>query len=119
MYFNFSAIQIINEHPDYRLFENNCQNFVKYLLEAICPGVEIPDTIQCISQKLNDVSTVASNPTILPGAYPVSIISSKCTSFLTATGTTWVTASGDTWVTAAESLYSNVMQVVQVIHSCT
>lgn len=94
------ALRIIKEHPDYHLFENNCQNFAKYLLESLCPSVSIPETIQNILERLQDFSTQIS----LPGAYPPSSISTYETSFVTASETTWVTASGNTWLTAAECL---------------
>ena len=91
------------EHPDFRLFENNCQNFVKFLLGSLCPGASVPDTVKDISQRLLDITTVAHTyRDLLPGAYPASIASSTSTSYLTATGTTWLTASGDEWVTAVE-----------------
>jgi len=32
------ALRIIQENPDYALFENNCQNFAKYLLEIESVG---------------------------------------------------------------------------------
>ena len=102
------AARIVAERPTFRLFENNCQNFVKFLLEALCPCVPIPDTINDIVQRLQDISTVArAYNDVLPGAYPASVASSTSTSFVTATGTTWLTASGDTWITALEYLSSN------------
>jgi len=85
------------------MFENNCQNFVKYLLKAVCPSEPIPDTIQVVWQRLQQCIwfAVAPNETTLPGAYPNSIVSTTRT-FKTASETTWITASETTWVTASE-----------------
>jgi|SRR5277367_128354 len=102
------AARLIAKRRTFQLFENNSQNFVKFLLEELCPGVPIPDTIKDILQRLEDVSTVAeAYGNVLPGGYPTSVTSSACTSFVTATGTTWFTASGETWVTAVEYFSSN------------
>jgi hypothetical protein len=65
------AARIVADRPTYWLFENNCQNFVKFLLEALCPGDPIPETIQDILQRLQNISTVAeAHRNVLPGAYP-------------------------------------------------
>lgn len=97
------AARIIAERPTFCLFENNCQNFVKFLLNALCPGVPIRDTIQDILQRLQDIPRVANAVNdALPGTYPASRSSGMSTSFKTASETTWVTASGDTWVIAIE-----------------
>jgi ankyrin repeat protein len=88
-----SAIRIVDERPDYRLFENNCQNFAKYLLERICPGVAIPDTIQMVLERLKNAISPDAKTGKLPGTYPRSTVSlSGCTSYVTASGTIWVTA---------------------------
>ena len=47
------AAGIIAERPTFRLFENNCQNFVRFLLEVLCPGVSIPDTIQEVARYID------------------------------------------------------------------
>jgi len=36
----------MQDHPDYRLFENNCQNFARYLVEEITPDANCPGTIK-------------------------------------------------------------------------
>jgi hypothetical protein len=88
----------VEERPDYSLFENNCQNFVKYLHQTVCPSASIPATIQNVLERLQTSRQRLS----LPGAYPASISSTDRVSFVTASGTSWVTASGDTWVTAVD-----------------
>jgi ankyrin repeat protein len=112
---------IINENPNYFLFENNCQIFVKLLLEAVSPGAPIPETTKCLVQRLLDLWTVSSRDHIsLPGAYPRFSTESQSTesqSFATASETTFssfVTApethsvadSGATWVSVIESVSS-------------
>lgn len=97
----FPALRIIKKHPNYELLNNNCQNFVKYLLEALCPGAPIPDTIQCVLERLQDMFTVTNNTISLPGAYPVSWKTSiSLKSSATESGETWYTASGETWIMA-------------------
>lgn len=96
------ALRIIEEHPDYGLYENNCQNFVKYLLEFVCPGAVVPATIQNVLQRLQEASLAASKRVSIPGAYPSSRNSTVSTSYVTASETSWLTASGDTWMTAVD-----------------
>ena len=97
------AIRITHERPNYCLFVNNCPNFVKFLLEVVCPDASIPETIKCVFDRMLDISVIASMPDFsLPGAYPPSIAATTCDSFKTTAGRTWVTASGTTWITAAE-----------------
>jgi hypothetical protein len=95
-------MRIVAERPDYSLFENNCQNFVKFLLEVVCPGGPIPATIQLVLERLHSDISSPRQRLSLPGAYPPSIISTERLSFVTASGTSWITASGDSWVTAVE-----------------
>ena len=91
------AIEIVTRYPDYRLFTNNCQNFVKYLLEALCPDAPIPNTIESVLFGLQEISCG-----IIPGAYPPSsILSADCDSFVTASGTSWWTATETSCLTAA------------------
>jgi len=81
-------MRITEQRPTYQLFENNCQNFAKYLVEFMCPGCLTPDTIQTVLQRWQD-STVQPGHRI-PGAYPVSaltIISSPDRTFVTAAET--------------------------------
>ena len=102
------AIRIIKSRPNFHLFENNCQNFVKFLLEAMCPTAPVPETIRCVIERLLDLSTVARRPgNPLPGTYPPSLAESDCDSFMTASGTSWWTASGTIWITAFECVSSN------------
>ena len=56
------AIRIVEARPDYRLFENNCQNFVKSLLQFVCPHASIPATIQSVLKRLQDISYRPSQP---------------------------------------------------------
>jgi len=42
----FIAERIIRLHPEYHPYSNNCQNFVRYLLEFACPECDAPKTIQ-------------------------------------------------------------------------
>lgn len=65
------ALRIIKSRPDYKLYENNCQNFAKYLVETISPGSFCPDTIQSYMEQW--LATSTSSKTYLPGAYPRSI----------------------------------------------
>lgn len=110
------AAGIVKERPDYRLFENNCQNFVTYLLAIICPDAAIPDTIQTVLQRLQDISnTVSSHGSILPGTYPASI---STTSFTVSSGTTWFTASSSSWVTAASISSPNMTEVTVEAELC-
>ena len=101
----------MTERPEYKLFENNCQNFVRFLLEALCSDAPVPDTIQMVLARMQDTSHLSSiYQTSLPGTYPSSrsfrssqLTTSKSgTSFFTASESSWVTASGTSWVTAFE-----------------
>jgi len=68
-----TALRIVEQRPDYKLFENNCQNFARYLVEEISPGSFCPNTIKHV---LEEWTTLATDPKRrLPGAYPNSIIS--------------------------------------------
>jgi hypothetical protein len=64
---DYAAGCIINSRPTYRIFHNNCQNFATYLLEALCPGVPIPDTIEKVLQRMQEFLE-ASQTSTLPGA---------------------------------------------------
>jgi hypothetical protein len=46
------ALDITEKYPGYQFISNNCQNFVRYLVEAIVPGSIRPDTIEEILCKL-------------------------------------------------------------------
>ena len=62
-------MRIVKERPDYELFENNCQNFARYLVEELSPGSFCPRTIKHV---FDDWISLATNTTQrgLPGAYP-------------------------------------------------
>ena len=36
----------MQDYPDYRLLDNNCQNFAQYPVEEIIPGAKCPGTIK-------------------------------------------------------------------------
>src|SRR5271170_7120180 len=74
------AMRITKQRPNYELFENNCQNFAKYLVELMCPGCLTPDTILTVLQRWQD-STVEPSGRI-PGAYPITILSSPDRTFV-------------------------------------
>jgi hypothetical protein len=71
------------------LFENNCQNFVKYLVEAIIgPETLCPQTIQMVLARIFE-PTIHPKRT-LPGTYPVSLVSStENFTFITASDNSW------------------------------
>lgn len=57
-------------HPNYHLFENNCQNFAKFLIDAITPGSLTPETIQNVLERWQTVPTPYKRS--FPGTYPTS-----------------------------------------------
>jgi Ankyrin repeat len=97
----YLATAIFDAHPNYRIIHNNCQNFATYLLEALCPGVPVPDTISKVLQGMIAQSQNPPSVTRLPGTYPVSTIQ-ESNSYVTASETSWWTATGTEWVTAVE-----------------
>lgn len=74
------ATDIIIDQPDYDLFENNCQNFGKYLVEKICPGALGPETIHDFIQRVLFEDTIVSNR-VIPGTYPRSNPRSEFSSY--------------------------------------
>lgn len=48
------ACRITELYPDYHGYSNNCQNFVQYLLDKVCPKCSTPQTIQ---ELINNFST--------------------------------------------------------------
>jgi len=68
-----TALRIVRERPDYDLFENNCQNFVSYLAEEICPGSCLPNTFKHVFEECTTLATLSKRR--LPGAYPNSSLS--------------------------------------------
>jgi len=97
------ANKIVTRYPDYHLFTNNCQNFVKYLLEALCSIAPIPNTIETVLFGLQEISlNLKGTCGIIPRTYlQSSILSGDCDSFVTASGTSWWTATETSWLTAA------------------
>ena len=92
----------MKERPNYELFENNCQNFVTFLVDVLCPGAVIPETFQRILERLRDLVTVTTNNIrSLPGAYP---LSNTSISLSVTSSESWITASDETWITAIEYL---------------
>lgn len=74
--------------PNYHLFENNCQNFSKFLIEAITPGSVTPETIQNVLERWQTLLPPAKN--LFPGTYPLSDKSTSTNSsgsYVTALGT--------------------------------
>jgi hypothetical protein len=61
------AQNITTSRPDYSLFENNCQNFVRFLLDAISPEADVSSSVESL---LNRLSTGETFNDPLPGAYP-------------------------------------------------
>jgi hypothetical protein len=99
---SLAAIRIVDTRPDYDVFENNCQNFAKYLLETICPDAPIPQTIADVLQGLQNIESLTEHSGTLPGAYPQSILPTDDDSFVTASGTYWFTTTETSWITAAD-----------------
>jgi len=97
----FKAIRIINTKPDYHVIKNNCQNFAKFLLKEICPNNTIPETIEAVLRRWQDISSLASAGT-LPGIYPQSISSDDIDSFVTASDTYYFSAAETSWITAVD-----------------
>jgi hypothetical protein len=60
------ALKIRDLHPDYDVYFNNCQNFVRYLLEFVCPQKTIngPSTIQETLQNVYYAATLRTAPHI-------------------------------------------------------
>lgn len=69
---NTAAAKIIKEQPDYSFYENNCQKFAKYLVEAICPVSVYPETIHNFLRKWLNSGGHPEARTTLPGTYPTS-----------------------------------------------
>src|SRR5271168_1714238 len=71
-FINSLAAKIVDEHPTYHLFTDNCQDFGQYLVEAICgEHVLCPATIQKILNSLFVEKDSHNFPKrTLPGTYP-------------------------------------------------
>jgi hypothetical protein len=72
------AEKITTSRPDYSLFENNCQNFVRFLLDAICPEADVWSSVESLMNRLSTVGETFNDP--LPGAYPQSVQSTESNS---------------------------------------
>lgn len=73
------AARIITTRPEYHLFTNNCQNFCKYLVEAVCPDSRLcPATIRDIlSRPFLPIDRRIVEVSYLPGHYPATVSSSE------------------------------------------
>jgi ankyrin repeat protein len=97
----FSATHIVDTRPDYHVIHNNCQNFATYLLETLCPGAPIPDTIAKVLQGMVEQFNHPPSFPPMPGTYPESTIP-ETNSYVTASETSWWTAGGTEWVSCME-----------------
>jgi len=89
-----AALRIVLKHSDYHLFENNCQNFARYLVEKISPGSCCPKTIKDVLEEWTAAAILATDHDSdrqLPGAWPPSTPSTS-----TESGT-YFTAQEDTY----------------------
>jgi hypothetical protein len=69
-------MEITATRPNYHLFENNCQNFAKFLVEAICTVSVSPETIENVLQRLGNAGIVpvpVGESARLPGTYPITV----------------------------------------------
>lgn len=91
--------RIIQEHPEYRLFTANCQNFAQYLVRSICPtsSTLCPSTIRDVLERLFPPTSDHGRP--IPGAYPKSITSTQTGTFRT-TNTSLTTSVAPEWISA-------------------
>ena len=98
---DIKAENITTSRPDYSLFENNCQNFVRFLLDVISPKADIWGSVAVIMNRLSNGGEDVRYP--IPGAYPQSLQSTESnssnSSFITSEGqgypTNEVTTSSD------------------------
>jgi hypothetical protein len=94
--------RIIQEHPEYRLFTANCQNFAQYLVRSICPTSALcPSTIRDVLERLFPPTSDHGRP--IPGTYPKSVTSTRTGTFRTA-NTSFSTSVGQGWVSAKPTL---------------
>ena len=95
--------RIIQEHPEYRLFTANCQNFAQYLVRSICPTSTLcPSTIRDVLERLFP-PTSDHEPAPIPGTYPKSVTSIQTSTFRTA-NTSLTTSVGQGWISAKPTL---------------
>jgi len=71
--------------------------FCEISLEEICPNDTIPETIEAVLRRWQDISSLASAGT-LPGTYPQSISSDDIDSFATASDTYYFSAAETSWL---------------------
>jgi hypothetical protein len=109
---NCVARHIIRQRPHYDVVENNCQNFVKFLVEAISPGSFCPKTI---SDVLEEWLERVPRRLRIPGAYPRDSLTGTSTSGTRTYNTvsentrrSFCTASENEWLSALESIPSTV-----------
>jgi hypothetical protein len=71
------AALIIQRHPDYSLFNDNCQNFARYLVKSICQNSMCPAPFNhYVSNVLSRLLAPSYAKVVrLPGTYPESILS--------------------------------------------
>ena len=61
------AIRIVHENPDYSQSGTYCQNFTKYLIDAISPGALRPETIKTILERF--ISPVKVPPSLVSASW--------------------------------------------------
>ena len=67
------ASEITKQYPNYDGYTNNCQNFVRYLLNYACPDCNAPATIQDkVRFLLGELDPGHLGEGRIPGTYPVS-----------------------------------------------
>src|SRR5271169_6516578 len=76
-------MDIVTSRPDFSLFENNCQNFVRYLIEAVSPDTNIWSLVEATHKQISN-GEESIKPSI-PGAYPKFIDSDGSSSSTPAT----------------------------------
>ena len=103
-YLKIAALDIIRFNPTYHLYKNNCQNFAKFLVEAICNTHVSLETIQDVLESLYNPKDMAPPPAYFPGSYPPSISMRTRSEFFTAGSTFFQTAEETSFHTAPAEL---------------
>ena len=100
------AVSISKERPKYNLINNNCQNFAKYLIEAISLAHLDTQTLEDIVAGLFD--TASSSTVRLPETYPESSNIDTCQELMTprSTFTSYHTAEQTPFYTASSRFKS-------------
>ena len=126
------AAKIVEEHPNYHLFTDNCQNFGQYLVKDICGQDALcPATIQKILERLflgKDVPTFPKE--ILPGTYPPSFLAPirpthnsgvsqffSPDSYYTATPHSYYTATPHSYISASSPKESDYTADIHILDS--